>query len=74
MEVEQSSKRLAKKDKVTIAELGTILCFIVTWSISLHGIGLRDLVELNRVKDAEHKPIILTGVPRPEPGLSNTDL
>ncbi len=30
MEVELSSKRLAEKDKGKIAELWTILCFIVT--------------------------------------------
>jgi hypothetical protein len=47
MEVEQSSKRLAEKDKVTIAELGTILGLIITWSISLHGTGLR--ISLNEI-------------------------
>jgi hypothetical protein len=81
MEVRQLSKHLAEKDRITIKELGTILCFIVTWSrvkVAKQYLAawnrVKNLVEWNRVKDAEHKPIILTGVPRPEPGLSNTDL
>ncbi len=32
MEVRQLNKHLAEKDRITVEELGTILCFIVTWS------------------------------------------